>query len=185
MTCIAAIVKNNKVYMGGDSAGTTGGLLVIRKDPKVFKVDEFLIGFTDSFRMGQLLRYKFDPPTLHNDVDLYRYMCTGFIDSLRCCLKENGFAETKNGIELGGCFLVGVKGRLFNIQSDYQVGESLSGYDSIGCGSEYALGALNTMEQLNTIKSLISPEEMISIALNTAAKFSPYVSEPFIILSGE
>jgi hypothetical protein len=55
MTCIVGIVENGKVYMGGDAAGVNGYSVRVRKDPKLFKVGEFLFGYTSSFRMGQLL----------------------------------------------------------------------------------------------------------------------------------
>lgn len=55
MTCIVGLVENNKVYIGGDSAGVAGLSLMKRADEKVFKKDEFIFGFTSSFRMGQLI----------------------------------------------------------------------------------------------------------------------------------
>ena len=62
MTCIVGVVDNGKVYMGGDSAGVGGLCIETRKQPKVFRNGDFLIGYTDSFRMGQLLQYKMSPP---------------------------------------------------------------------------------------------------------------------------
>lgn len=58
MTCIIGLIKNKKVYIGGDSAGVDGLNITIRKDSKVFKINKFIIGYTSSFRMGQLLRFK-------------------------------------------------------------------------------------------------------------------------------
>ena len=37
MTCIVGLVKDNKVTIGGDSAGVLGFSLRIRDDEKVFK----------------------------------------------------------------------------------------------------------------------------------------------------
>ena len=62
MTCIAAITEKGKVYMGGDSAGVSGYDITIRADEKVFKNGQCVFGFTSSFRMGQLLCYKFKVP---------------------------------------------------------------------------------------------------------------------------
>ena len=42
----------------------------------------------------------------------------------------------------GGSFLVAYQGRLFSIQSDYQVCETNRGFHAIGCGADYALGSL-------------------------------------------
>ncbi len=60
MTCIVALIHENKVFMGGDAAASDdkSGLIFQRTDPKVFKVGQYGIGFVDSFRMGQILQYK-------------------------------------------------------------------------------------------------------------------------------
>jgi hypothetical protein len=99
MTCIVGLIDNGKVWMGGDSAGVSGLDVTVRKDPKVFKNGDFLIGYTSSFRMGQLLRFKFNPPKYyaeqHNN-DEYQYMCTDFIEAIRICLKAGGYSKVLN-----------------------------------------------------------------------------------------
>jgi hypothetical protein len=132
MTCIAAIVEDGKVWMSSDSAGVAGYDLMIRRDPKIYKVGEFIFGFTSSFRMGQLLGYKFAPPEQSQKDTVERYINTAFIDSLRQTLKDGGFSNTTNGVESAGEFLVGYRGRLFRICGDYQVGELLVNFDSVG-----------------------------------------------------
>src|SRR5271166_2425691 len=105
MTAIVGLVDNGDVYIGGDSAGVAGLSLSIRSDEKVFGNGPFLCGFTSSFRMGQLLRYKFSPPaqTVHqNDME---YMVTSFIDACRQCFSANGYGDEKATV--GGTFLVG------------------------------------------------------------------------------
>jgi ATP-dependent protease HslVU (ClpYQ) peptidase subunit len=62
MTCIVGVNHNGNIYIGGDSAGVAGLQLQIRSDEKVFLTGDFIMGFTTSFRMGQLLRYAFSPP---------------------------------------------------------------------------------------------------------------------------
>ena len=118
MTCIVGLVDNGKVYIGADSVGANGNSASIRADRKVFFNDEYLIGFTTSFRMGQLLRYSFSPPKRSHFVvgdndTIERFMATTFIDSLRDCLKEGGFARKHEEAESAGQFLVGYRGQLF------------------------------------------------------------------------
>ncbi len=177
MTCIVGIVHKKKVYIGGDSAGVAGMDVSIRKDTKVFKVDNFVIGYTSSFRMGQLLRYSFHPPKIHADEDLFRYMCTSFVDALRNCFRSGGYMRRNQDEELGGTFLVGYKDRLFLIEADYQVGEYEEGYQSCGCGQDYALGALDAMEPS------LPAEARIKRALEIASHRSAGVRPPFNILS--
>jgi ATP-dependent protease HslVU (ClpYQ) peptidase subunit len=173
MTCIVGLVDKGDVYIGGDSAGVSGLSISIRADEKVFGNGPFVMGFTTSFRMGQLLRYKFSPPaqTVHqNDME---YMVTGFIDAARLCFSTNGFGD-KDGT-VGGTFLVGYKGSLYTIEGDYQVGKSQGAFDAVGCGSDLALGSLYSTEGLPA-------EKRVNIALAAAATFSAGVAPPFTIL---
>lgn len=174
MTCIVGIIKKGKVTIAGDSAGTSGMDVVIRKDPKVFKVGIFVLGCTSSFRMIQLLRFSFNPEPVHADVDLYQYMCTTFVNALRDCFKKGGFSEIDKAAESGGTFLVGAKGRLFKIGSDYQVAEAMDGYDSCGCGQSFALGALDAMDDN------LSAKEALKKALEVATYRSAGVRPPYI-----
>lgn len=172
MTCIVGLIENGRVWMGGDSAGVSGLDITVRADPKVFRNGHFLIGFTSSFRMGQLLAYKLKVPAMEPGEDVFRYMVTTVVDAVRECLKEGGYAQRSNDAETGGSFLVGFRGRLFSIQSDYQVCESSRGFHAIGCGADYALGSLaSTAGQPG--------EERIRRALEIAELFSGGVRAPF------
>ncbi|MFA7291894.1 MAG: hypothetical protein WC023_06560 [Rhodocyclaceae bacterium] len=142
MTCIVGLVHEGKVTIGGDSAGVGGLDLVVRNDLKVWERDGLAFGFTTSFRMGQLLRYSLNIPKRHPDTDLMKFMVTDFIDAVRKCLKDGGFARAKEGEEQAGVFLVGHAGRLFRIDADYQVGEAAAQFDAVGCGESFAKGAL-------------------------------------------
>jgi len=175
MTCIVGLVDNGKVYMGADSAGTNGWLhQTIRLDAKMFKVEDFLIGGCGSFRMLQLLHYKLRPPKRYPDADIMKFMVADFVESVRTCLREGGFTHIKeNNEEIDGSFLVGYQGRLFEIECDLQVGESVDGYNGIGSGGMIALGSLYTSQG--------TPEERIRKALETAEHFNAGVRGPFHI----
>lgn len=178
MTCIVAVIdkENKRVVMGADSAGVSGLDISVRKDPKIFKNGPFLIGCTGSFRMMQLLNYSFKPPKV-TPKEMHKYMCTDFIDEIRECFRIGGFLQKfEEGDDKGGCFLVAYKDNLFQIAIDFQVEELHRGYDAIGCGSDYALGALFGWE----VKSA-SPR--VKHALKAAEYFSAGVREPFNILS--
>ena len=178
MTCIVGLVDGGKVYIGGDSAGVAGLDIYGRADQKVFKVGDFIMGFTTSFRMGQLLRYSFIPPKRHTENNIYKFMVTDFIDAVRKCLKDGGFAKKENDVERGGVFLVGYAGRLFKVEGDYQVGETILQFDSCGCGESFALGSLYTT------KTQKDPIKRINVALEAAQEFSAGVREPFNIIEG-
>lgn len=178
MTCIVGFVEGNTVWMGGDSAGVGGLDLTVRADAKVFRNGPMLFGFTSSFRMGQLLRYALEIPDHDPRMDVDKYMVTTFVDAVRECLKSHGWAEKEKEQERGGHFLVGYKGRLFQVESDYQVGIALDGYDATGCGEQIARGALFATSHL-------SGRERIEMALRAAERCSAGVRAPFIVESLE
>src|SRR5271166_3399887 len=117
MTAIVGLIDHGDIYIGGDSCGVAGLSKTIRADPKVFGNGPFLIGGTSSFRMLQLLRFKFAPPTQTNLQDDYEYMVTNFIDAARQCFSANGFGDKEGN---GGTFLVGYRGVLYTIEGDHQ-----------------------------------------------------------------
>ncbi len=179
MTCIVGMASEKGTVIGGDSAGLAGWHMTLRKDPKVFLVDGVAFGFTTSFRMGQLLQHSFLIPCIDGQ-ELFQYMCTDFIDGVRKCLKDGGFTEIKDNHEEGGAFLVGIGGRLFVINPDFQVGESLDGYSAIGCGAEFALGSLCATEDRD-----YKAATRMTLSLNAAEKFSGGVKGPFNIVVAE
>jgi hypothetical protein len=172
MTAVAGLIHGGRVHIGADSAGVAGRSLTVRADQKVFTIGRYVLGFTDSFRMGQLLRYCLIPPPPEGD--LPRFMATVFVDTVRDCLKAGGSASRHNEQESGGHFLVGVHGRLFRIGSDYQVGEAADGFDAVGCGSELCLGALHATRRDG------SPRRRLRIALEAAERFNAGVRGPFV-----
>lgn len=179
MTCIVGLVgEDGTVYMGGDSAGVSRYDLTIRADEKVFENGPYAMGFTTSFRMGQLLRYAFRPPRFDGEGSLERFMTVDFVDAARTCLKTGGFAKREHEVETGGTFLVGYLGRLFSIYSDYQVGYVKTGYDAVGCGAELAKGCL-----FATAKTDMTPEQRVTSALEAAEQFNAGVRGPFHLVT--
>lgn len=178
MTCIVGIAKGGTVYIGGDSAGVSGLDLIVRQDRKVFINGDFVMGFTTSFRMGQLIQYAFKPPKRHPDTPVMAFMVTEFVNALRECLKAGGYATQKDGAEQAGCFLVGYCGRLFTIEGDYQVAESASGYHAVGCGEAFALGVLYATSAVS------DQHARLALALEAAQAYSAGVRAPFHFVEG-
>lgn len=176
MTCIVGLVHDNTVYLGGDSAGTAGWDMTVRSDPKVFRNGPFLIGYTTSFRMGQLLRFRFQPPPHHPpEMDDLEFMATAFVDGVRQCFKDYGYTKIDSSREEGGAFLVGYRGRLYSVGSDFQVGVPADPFDAAGCGDQVARGAM-FVQSPDT-----DPRKRITAALMAAERFSAGVRGPFVI----
>ena len=124
--------------------------------------------------MGQLLKYKFNPPVQKNNQDDHEYMVTDFIEELRKVFKDGGYTTINNNEESAGTFLVGYKGVLYEVDSDYQVGIPAFQYSAVGSGGPIALGSLFT--------SRGSPSDRILTSLEAASHLNPYVRPPFHIL---
>ena len=175
VTCIVGIENAGRVYIGGDSAGVAGLSIQTRRDPKVFAVGELIIGYTSSFRMGQLLRFNLSvPPRIEREDDDFEWMVKRLVPEIRETLKEGGYATVNNGEESGGVFLVGYRGSLYEIESDFQVAMPADGYAAVGCGSDIALGSLHGSKRLDPIKR-------IERALSASEHHSAGVRGPFVI----
>jgi len=174
MTCIVGLEAEGKVFIGGDSAAARGWDIFPTRLRKVFKREKFLIGYTTSFRMGQLLQCKLTVREREEDEDDLNYLVVGFVEAVRDCLKTGGFTKVKDEKEEGGEFLVGYDGRLYRIESDFQVNSSRNGLMAAGSGEAYALGNLLATGHL-------APRKRIVAALRAAARFSNGVCPPFYV----
>ncbi len=179
MTCIVGLVEQGEVYIGGDSAATgENGFQTLLTSYKVFCIGiqetRMLLGCTTSCRMMQLLHYALPLPLYKEGMDVEEYLVVHFIEAVRDCFQRGGFAEREDEREEGGNFLVGFQGRLFEVQSDYQVSEPVNGYGAVGCGAPCALGALYVTTHLPA-------EARVAEALKAAAYHNAYVKPPFVI----
>jgi ATP-dependent protease HslVU (ClpYQ) peptidase subunit len=180
MTVIIGYIdkENDTVYMGGDSAITFGNTIDYSKDKKVFQKNDFLIGTSGLQRTIQILKYDFYPPDKPENMTVEQFINTLFINSLRECFKNNGFAEKKNEKEeFDSTILVGYKRRLFRIAYDYSVHETERSFISIGCGEDFAEGALSALMESN-----LNIEERIKKALEIAGEFCNGVESPYYVL---
>lgn len=180
MTCIVGMEFEGKVFLGGDSAGSDGYEISIQAGPKVFRLGDFVMGYTSSFRMGQLLQYSFNPPEQDGDDDM-AYLVSEFVPELRTCLKDGGYAVVENNREKSGFFLVGYRGKLYQIQNDFAVLRRTDGFDAVGSGASYALAVMMREVRQATAQTGKLPHPIVAMeeALQISAHFSAGVSGPF------
>ena len=180
MTCIVGLVDGEKVYIGGDSVSVDGHRATIRDQEKVFHVGEFLIGAGGSARFGDLLRFAFNPPKRPDTGGIVKYLVNDFADAIRETVKQHGNGYSDKDREFtGGDFLVGYRGRLFAVYSDYQVARPVDRYIAVGSGGEVATGAMYATEHVGAY----DPESRIKLALKAAERHTAYVRSPFYVLS--
>ena len=178
MTCIVGIKGKTGIYIGGDSAVSDGDQVQIMSDKKVWSKGQFLFGYAGDLRTGQVVKYRMKIPPINGKKPM-EYMVTSFTDAMRKSLKKAGAAREENKEEENNNqFLIGFKGRLFEIDPSYGVCEMTDEYVAIGSGSEYAFGSLHTTIGLK-------PEDRILKALEAAAHFNAGVSPPFHIVKAK
>lgn len=178
MTCIVGLEQDGIVYIGGDAAGTDATFDInARQDEKVFLTSDgkMSIGFTTSFRMGQILRYSFVPPKKSKKKSDMDYLVTDVMDSLRKIFSDKGFMKEKLP-DSGGKFLLGYNGKLYEVEDDFQVSLSFNKYMACGSGSKYALGVMYATPCLG-------PTERIKLALDAATHHNAAVRPPYTIIS--
>lgn len=192
MTCIIGLIDKEMMYMIGDSAGVSGLDVRVRNDKKVFErmistntdIDEpMLIGFTTSFRMGQILMFC-DLPMYMQYEDPFKYLVSSFVPSLISTFEQEGFLRTYEKEERdqkkGGTFLIAFKNRLFTIEDDFQVAELSQNYASVGCGAKYAWPCLQTIFKMDPNTS---PKKALEMAMEISSENSGGVLPPFNLIS--
>jgi len=180
MTCIAGVAKDGKVYMGGDSAITDEGAGIVSRMhlPKVFIKGEFIVGYAGSARFGKLMQHVFIYPKVPNNIrtseQLDAFLNGIVVTDLKKQAQEMSLEkEEKEDFAV----LVGLRGHLFEFDEDWAMFEVGRNYNAIGSGAGVALGSLYTTEAWK------DPSKRIRVALEAASLYTPYVGEPFDILS--
>lgn len=177
MTCIVGIATEGKVYIGSDSLGGGRNQKNIYKHSKVFIKEDFIIGYTSSFRMGQILEVEWKVPERNEYIkDDYAFMIKQVVPSIKECFKEHGFGNIKDGEQdFAGDFLIGYNGSVYHLQDDFSVLEATDDFNSVGSGFHIALGSLASTVHWE------HPEERIYQAIEAAEKYKPTVQGPIHI----
>lgn len=172
MTTIVALVKDGSVILGADSQVTDNDRR--NNHPKMEKITKnngYLIAGSGDATPCDILQHIFEPPvpTATERKDLYKFMITKFVPSMREALAENGWKPDPEDKDSGFSMLISFDGELFDIGDDFSVMLNQDGIYGVGNGSKFAIGALYAGA---------SVEE----ALEIAAKNDIYTSGPFTVI---
>ena len=180
MSVIVGLIEDKTVYMGADSIAVdeNGGTLV-NTYPKLFRNGDFLIGYSGSIRLGQLLQCAFKPPVFevpsqNVPYGIASFMITEFIPALQECIEKAKLKEDDSK----SIMLIGFYGRLFCIYGqNYQIEESADApYNAIGCGADIAIGSLWTTRNKD-----YTGRTRVELALQAAEEHNAHVKGPFLI----
>lgn len=178
MTAIVGLVENGNVYLGGDSYASNGNSIFPRADRKLFVKGPYAIGFAGSFRAGQILRHQVSLPLpTTEETDLHSFMVRRFIPAVRRGLRSEGFEQTEDSTVR---LLIGVNGRLFCMEPDFQVAESAEPFAAIGSGYDLARASLHTSFELC---SILPARHRLEAALRVTSSYCSGVGPPFHFVS--
>ena len=168
MTCVVGVVHERRVYLGADSAAVGVDALIQRRDTKVFRLGEAVVGVAGSFRVAQIVRYHAPPLVARRD--MHRYLCVDWVGEFRRRVQAE--VSTREGDEFAGGMLIGIAGQIWQVEGDYQVGRAVHAFDATGSGAQVALGSLwSTRGQ--------PPPVRVRLALTAAETFSSTVRRPW------
>lgn len=182
MTAIAGIAAEGRVYIGGDSLSgeSTSHNKQLVTTPKVLRLpkpryglSEIIVGYSWSWRIGNLLEHALDLPDHKvrwaGSRDPIEYIVRHFVPAA-----QKVMAEAAVGPDDKLNVLIGYAGRLLEVQSDFSVLEPRDHYAAVGSGYQYALGSLHSTQGME-------PLERIERALCAAEAHSAFVQGPFLI----
>lgn len=179
MTCVVGIEYDGRVYMASDSSSVSGWDKTSISFPKMFYVRGLMIGYTSSFRMGQILEYELDVPARASGESKIGYIIKSVVPAIRSVLKDHGYmGSDSERREYGGQLMIGCDGELFVVHSDFQVSRNSCGYAAIGVGAAYAYGS---MFSSGNLAGDASPDVRLHEAMTAAAEFCIGVSGPISI----
>ena len=180
MTCIVGLVGKKGVLIAGDSQVSTDWIKRDDKGAKVFNLlDTVAVGYCGSGRFGQILEYHLEslksPPLGKDEL---RWVIRDFIPYLRWITEEQGHLHVHHNVEHFGpsAFFLGVRGRLFTVESDFSVNEHVLPYEAIGSGADTAMGVLNG--EFKDGRAPLNDEGLVAVAqkaIEAASKLTLYV----------
>lgn len=193
MTCIVGIRHYDVVYLGGDSGyGTTAGDGSFTPYiPKVWESGDYLLGMAGSMRLAQILRFGVAwpevPAATIRDADdaLWGFFVTKVAPAISDGLRSVGWDPPNTDDHVGytwgnGVLLVGVVGRLFEIDHSLTVTPVLLRYGAVGNGADVAKGYL--ARALCDPEPTESIELLIAQALGAVMQHNNSVREPFTVV---
>jgi ATP-dependent protease HslVU (ClpYQ) peptidase subunit len=176
MTTIVAIQHKDKVVFGADSQVTSPNGR-ISNHPKMIKVSErgdFIIAGSGECAPCDIAQHIWIPPkpTAKDLLDVYHFMISKVVPSLKLCFKEQEFKwnEADEDGETRFSFLIAVGGEVFELADDMSICLDTKGFYGVGSGSNYAIGALSAGATM---------EKALQIAMDNDA----YTSAPFMYVT--
>lgn len=183
MTCIVGLIKGGTVWLGGDRAATDGHLnRTLLKEPKIFTKGEIGFGVCGLPKVMDALKHAIELPTQSGDDDR-AFLVSELVPAIRDGLVKldaagkdtNPFGGGSGDVTFQGAMLVAYRGKLYQLEGNFQLVEGAEDFASVGCGSALALGSFASTKKVR------NPRKRVLAALEASTK-NAGCAPPFDVL---
>jgi len=177
MTCIVGIQKGRSVWLGGDSAATGGdGSQMLIADKKVFVNGDVVFGICGSPKIIDPLRFA-ELPKQGRGQDDRQFVAGELVPTIKEAFKHAGCVvqHKDHGEMFEGAILFGTSGKLYRMECNFQLITDAYGFDSVGSGSDIAIGSLHATKRDGNVR------RRIITALEASAIANAGVRPPFAV----
>lgn len=147
MTTIIGLEYDDHCFLVADSRTTAsdGYIYTHANVEKISERGDFLIAGSGEVTPCDVLQHIWEPPTItkQDKKDLFHFMISKVIPSIRKCLIDNGHNFDEPKTEQRFQFLIAVCGEIFDVDDSLGVSKSTSGVYGAGSGAPYAIGAIH------------------------------------------
>lgn len=182
MTTIAAVQGNGWAVVGFDSRVSDDNRVyqLPKNQGKVSQNGSYLIGAAGDMRAINLMSDVLitPPPPPYADERLDKFMSNKFIPTLKSCFDEAQYGDKG---EHESSIVVIVNGVIYDIGTSYDWCRDAYGLYAVGTGSQYALGALNSMAEGKN-RTLAAAKQMVKDAVRIACRLDSSSAEPVNLL---
>lgn len=173
MTCIIGMCLGGSVYVAADRMASNGFTKFLVDRPKVFRKGDFVIGYTTSFKMGQLLEFEWNPPArLVSDTDEEFIYCK-VVKSFEMLFKSLDHGSKSGSHYETGEFLFAYQGKLYKHHPQGFITSSEA--MACGAGEYHAVAIIDTL----LTHTELSPSEMFRETMRRVSRYVEGVSEDF------
>jgi ATP-dependent protease HslVU (ClpYQ) peptidase subunit len=139
---------------------------------KLAERGQFLIGGSGEVLPCDIIQHNWEPPTptSKDRKDLYHFMVSKVVPSLRQCLTENGYNFDESHDKKDGerfHLLIAINGTIFDIDQELSITMNADRIYAVGSGGDIALGALYAGADAHQ-------------AMEIAARLSAFTAGPYI-----
>jgi ATP-dependent protease HslVU (ClpYQ) peptidase subunit len=141
MTTIIGVQEEDACTLYADNQTTYGERPYFHRDlQKIIKRNGYLLAAAGGARATDVINFTWKPPAFKEEAGIseHEFVVTRVIPSLEQVLMLNGCEEQGDEFAM----LIALRGRIFEIASDFSVLVHIDGRYGIGTGAPYALGAL-------------------------------------------